>query len=251
MNTIHATAVIGPGVVLGEGNVIGPHAVLIGPLVVGDDNWFGPGVVLGGPPEVRGFEHTAGWDEPGPGAGVRIGHRNVFREHALVNQGWKRETTIGSSALVMNKGYIAHDCELADGVTLASSVSLGGHVRVGAGANLGLGAQVHQRRIIGPGAMVGMGTAVTRDVPPYAKVYGVPGRIHGVNVVPLQRTGASDDAVAWLRARYGPGFGTDPDAEVPNPATEAPGRSTEAPDLDTVPVDLRMAFIWWAGARAG
>ena len=79
----------------------------------------------------------------------------------------------------MNKVYVGHDGDIGDGVTMASSVTLGGHVVVGDRANLGLGAIVHQRRVIGPGVMLGMGSVVTRDVPPFAKAFGNPARVRG------------------------------------------------------------------------
>ncbi len=223
MNTIHATAVIGDGVVLGERNVIGPHAVLLGPLEVGDDNWIGPGVTIGTPPEVRGVPHGAQWDAPA-GSGVVIGSRNVLREHVLVHQGWAGRTVVGDDCFIMNKVYVAHDTVLGDRVTLASTVTMGGHVRVGAGANIGMGAVVHQRRVVAPGAMVGMGAVVTRDVPPFSLVYGTPARIQGANVVGMSRAGVPDDAVEAVRAAYARG-------DVPAPH--------DAPDV------LLDHFLWW------
>ena len=206
MNTIHPTAVIGAGVVLGTDNVIGPHAVLYGPLEIGDGNWIGPGVTIGTPPEVRGVEHPAQWITASAGAGVRIGHRNVIREQTLIHQGWLKETVVGSDCFLMNKVYVAHDTVLADGVTLASTVTMGGHVLVGAGANVGLGTVVHQRRVIGPGAMVGMGSVVTRDVPPFALVYGNPALVRGANAVGLDRLGVCAAAVEQVRASYAAGL---------------------------------------------
>ncbi|WP_407341754.1 UDP-N-acetylglucosamine acyltransferase [Pengzhenrongella phosphoraccumulans] len=224
MNTIHPTAVIGNGVVLGTGNVIGPHAVLYGPLEIGDDNWIGPGVTIGTPPEVRGVEHAAQWKAEVAGVGVRIGHRNVIREQTLIHQGWKKPTVVGNDCFIMNKVYVAHDTVLADGVTLASTVTMGGHVLVGTGANIGLGTVVHQRRIVGPGAMVGMGSVVTRDVPPFALVYGNPARLRGTNAVGMARLGVDDDAIASVRAVY------------------AAGR---VPTSGLAPTVLSEPFVWW------
>src|SRR6478609_8203738 len=188
MNTIHPSAVVGPGVELGEGNVVGPNVVLLGPLRVGDGNWFGPGVVVGTPPEIRGAAHGAGWDAPA-GEGVVIGDR----------------------------------------ATVAAGTTLAGHVRVGAGANLGMGAAVHQRRVVGPGAMVGMGAVVTRDVPPFAKAFGSPVRLVGVNTVGLQRSGADEGTVAAIVGAYGEG-------RLPQP-----GLADEA---------AAAAFRWWDEAAA-
>ena len=79
MNSVHPTAVIGPDVRLGDGNVIGPYAVMTGLCVIGDGNWIGPHAVIGTPAQYRGAPHPA-VDDPGAGAGVVIGDGNVVRE---------------------------------------------------------------------------------------------------------------------------------------------------------------------------
>jgi UDP-N-acetylglucosamine acyltransferase len=103
---------------------------------------------------------------------------------------------------------------------MASGVLLGGHVVVGDRANLGLGTVVHQRRVIGPDAMVGMGSVVTRDLPPFARAFGTPARVHGVNAVGMGRQGISTADVAALAELYG--AGRDVVAHWPPAASLAP-----------------------------
>jgi acetyltransferase-like isoleucine patch superfamily enzyme len=50
-------------------------------------------------------------------------------------------------------------------------------VRIGAHADIGVNAVVLPGVTIGKGAIVGAGAVVTRDVPPYAVVAGVPARL--------------------------------------------------------------------------
>ncbi|MBT2500305.1 UDP-N-acetylglucosamine acyltransferase [Agromyces sp. ISL-38] len=202
MNSIHPTAQLTGDVRLGSGNTIGAFAVITGPVEIGDDNWFGSGVVIGAPPEVRGFAHPTDLDGSVDAAGVRIGDRNVVREYAQIHQGWKHQTQIADDAFIMNQAYVAHDCRLDDGVTLASSVLLAGHVHIGAKANLGLGTTVHQFRTIGRGAMIGMSSVVTRDVPPFAKAFGNPAMVRGANVIGMERSGVAAELVAALRSIY-------------------------------------------------
>ena len=192
MNSLHPTAQVIGDVRIGEGNVIGPYAVLIGPLTLGDDNWVGSGTTIGSPPEVRAFDHQP-VDRGEMSGGLEIGSANVIREGVQIHRGWRGTTRIEDSAFIMNQSYVAHDCVVGTGVTLASSVLLAGHVTLGAGVNLGMGAVVHQRRVIGDGAMIGMGSVVTRDVLPFAKVYGNPARLHGANTVGLTRAGFGED----------------------------------------------------------
>jgi UDP-N-acetylglucosamine acyltransferase len=202
MNSIHDTAQLIGDVSLGDGNTIGPFVVIVGPVTIGDGNWIGTGVVIGAPPEIRSWQHPTDASRPASGNGIRIGNGNTIREYAQIHQGWKDVTRLDDDVFVMNQSYVAHDCVLENGVTLASSVLLAGHVRVGRMANLGLGSSVHQHRYIGEGAMVGMGSVVTTNVPPYATAFGNPSAVRGANVVGMERAGFTAQAVDAAVASY-------------------------------------------------
>lgn len=218
-NRIHPSAVLGPDVQLGEGNIIGPFVILLG-CRIGDDNWIGPHVVIGTPPEIRGHGHGAFWEDEPDGYGVRIGDRTTVREYTTIHSGSEASTTVGNDCFLMNKVYIGHDGRIGAGVTMASSVTLGGHVHVGAGANLGLGAVVHQRRRIGAGTMVGMGGVVTRDLPPFALAYGNPARVRGANQVGMHRAGHTRADVEELHQAYR-SHGRIPEDWMPPPSVAA------------------------------
>jgi UDP-N-acetylglucosamine acyltransferase len=209
---------------LGDDNVVGPHAVILGPTCIGSGNWIAPGAIIGGPPEMADLHHPAAWDGELVGDGVHIGDRNVIREHVVVHAPAEGRTRIGSDCYLMNKVYVAHDAHVEDRVVMAASVLMGGHCRIGAGANLGLGAVVHQRLVVGPGSMVGMGAVVTRPVPPFALSYGNPARVRGVNAVGMGRRDIPGDVVKALAATY---------AHDPHAA------------LGEVPPILAEAFSWY------
>jgi len=204
VNRIHPTAVLGPEVELGDGNVIGPYTVIRGPAVLGDGNWIGPHVTIGTPAEDRDGPHP-GWDDEPVGAGVRIGSRNRIREYVSVHQGTHRETTIGDDGYYLRGSHVAHDCLIGDSVTMASNVVLGGHVHIWSLANLGMGAIVHQRVRIGPGAMIGMGAAVRREAGAFTVSVGNPARVAGLNTVGLTRLGLAEDTIdqlePWLKGK--------------------------------------------------
>ncbi|SDP75997.1 acyl-ACP--UDP-N- acetylglucosamine O-acyltransferase [Lentzea jiangxiensis] len=222
VNHIHPSAVVGDGVELGDGITIGPGAVVLGPCVVEDGAWIGPGCVIGTPPEITSAEHNRAWDGELAHAGVHIGARAVVRELSTVHQGSYRATTVGADSWLLNRVYVAHDSLVGSGVTLSAGVSLGGHVQIGDKVNVGMNASVHQRRVIGAGAMVGMGTPVSKDVPPFARAYGSPVRVHGVNSVGMSRSGISDAAIEALTSAYAAG--------------QLPGE---------IPAELELAFRWW------
>ena len=134
----------------------------------------------------------------------------MIREYAQIHRDGSSTTSVGDDAFIMNQVYVAHDCVLDDGVTLASSVLLAGHVRVGERTpTSGLATTVHQGRYVGRGAMVGMSSVVTRDIPPFAKAYGSPARVASANAVGMRRLDVPDDDVSELAALYEAGLGPD------------------------------------------
>ena len=201
-NRIHPTAVIGDEVELGDGNVIGAYAVLLGPARIGSGNWIGPHAVVGTPGESRGATHPSA-DEP-CGNGLVIGDGNVLREFSSIHQGLHDVTRVGDDCFLMAGGHLGHDVHLGDEVTVANAVMVGGHTWVGRRANLGLGAVIHQRSVIGAGAMVAMGAGVKAPIPPYATVAGSPARVSGVNARQALRedAGNGDQAVVDLLTAY-------------------------------------------------
>ncbi|WP_072806045.1 acyl-ACP--UDP-N- acetylglucosamine O-acyltransferase [Rhodococcoides yunnanense] len=222
--TVHPSAVIGPHVTLGDNVTVGPFAVITGSTEVGDDCWIGPHTVIGTPPEILGVEHFREYDTPGGEFGVSIGRGTTLREYTTVHAGSERTTTIGADCFIMNRTSVEHDCQLGDGTITAAGTVLAGHVSVGPGCNFGVGSAVHQRRVVGAGAMVGMGAVVTKDVPPFSTVVGNPAHLHGANSVGMGRKGYSEFDIQYVSAAYA---------------------AHELPAADGVSVDASAAFDWW------
>lgn len=197
-NVIHPSATITDDVELGSGNIIGPNTIIHGPARIGDDNWI-VAASIGLPPDHRGW-----WMDQHPLLGVVIGDRNVVREYATIHAGIERVTEVGNDCFVMSKAYLAHDVVVGDAATISAGVLVGGHCSIGAGANLGMGAAVHQRLAVGAGCMIGMNATVTREVPAFAKAFGSPARVHGVNRHYLEQLGWSEDQIAQAARELGP-----------------------------------------------
>lgn len=77
--------------------------------------------------------------------------------------------------------YVAHDCVIGDYVTFAPSVKCNGSVIIEDHVYIGTGAVIKQGTpkrpiIIGKGAVIGMGSVVTKSVPPGVTVFGNPAK---------------------------------------------------------------------------
>ncbi|MGR7000381.1 DapH/DapD/GlmU-related protein [Yinghuangia aomiensis] len=210
-NRIHPTAVVGDGVVLGDGNLVGPYSVILGPCRIGDGNWIGPHVSIGAPAEWRGGPHPAAL---GRGAGRRgrgdRRHGNRLREFVTVHQGTKRATRIDDECYLLVRSHVGHDVLLDNGVTLSCSAQLGsGHRgrrarqhRHGGG---GPPAQPHRA---GPWWAWGRRSAARWRRSSIA--VGNPAREVGVNEVGLGRCGVAGPA-AEAMAEYVKGHAPVPD----------------------------------------
>jgi UDP-perosamine 4-acetyltransferase len=102
----------------------------------------------------------------------------VLQEGAQVMAGAivNAEARIGRDALVNAGAIVGHDAVVGECSHIASGARLGGAAHVGAGAHIGSGAVILQDRTVGEGAIVGAGAVVIDDVPPGARVGGVPAR---------------------------------------------------------------------------
>ncbi|MBV9490446.1 MAG: acyl-ACP--UDP-N-acetylglucosamine O-acyltransferase [Verrucomicrobia bacterium] len=186
---IHPTATIAPyalvegPVVIGAGTQVQSHAVITGHVTIGTDNVIGYGAVLGGLPQDLSFN-------PRTVSFVRVGDRNVIREHCTIHRGTKPDsaTTVGSGNLLMVGAHLGHNVVVGDNVILANNVLLGGYVTVADRAFLGGGSVVHQFTRIGQIALLQGMTAVSKDIPPFGVAAGR-NSVVGLNVVGLKRAG--------------------------------------------------------------
>ena len=79
---------------------------------------------------------------------------------------------------------------------------MAGHIQIGPRAILGGLTAVHQFVRIGAHVMVGGGSLVRKDVPPYIKAAREPLSYAGVNAVGLRRKGFSNDQIDHIQSIY-------------------------------------------------
>ena len=216
MNKIHPLATVHPGAKLGDNIEVGPYAYIDDNVEIGDGchiyphatilpytrmgkdcNVF-PGAVIGAVPQDLKFDGEITY--------VEIGDRVNIRECATINRGTKASgkgvTRVGNDVLLMSYTHVAHDCTVGNHCILVSYVGIAGETDVDDWAILGGGTVAHQFSKIGKHAMVGGGSKINKDVPPYALCGHTPLSYVGVNLVGLRRRGFTSDQIRTIKDIY-------------------------------------------------
>jgi UDP-N-acetylglucosamine acyltransferase len=196
-------SIVGPRVSIKSGTEIACHTVIESNTRIGSDCSIGIGSVLGGEPQDRKFANEHTW--------LEVGDRTLIRDYCTLNRGTahRGRTRVGSDCYLMSYVHVAHDCIIESGAVLANAVQLAGHVCIEEHANVGGSTPVHQFVRIGTYAMVGGGSRLPQDVPPYTRAAGNPFRLYGINTIGLTRAGFSSDVRLALKHAYRMLFNSD------------------------------------------
>ncbi len=117
-------------------------------------------------------------------------------------------TRVGDDCLLLAYVHVAHNCVLGNSVTMSNLAQLAGHVEVSDYVTIGGQAGVPQFTRIGPYAMGGGASKVTKDVPPFFLIEGNPAEPYGLNSVGLRRAGFTvterNELKKFYRVLYNP-----------------------------------------------
>ena len=189
--------VIGAGVRIGKGCRVHSHAVITGRTTLGEGNVVFPFASIGDTPQDLKYK--------GEPSELLIGNRNTIREYVSLNPGTTgggMVTRVGDQNLLMMQCHIAHDCLLGDRNVVANGATLGGHVVIEDFVIVGGLVGIHQFVRIGTGAILGAGSMVSKDVPPYCNATGDRAKLHGLNLEGLKRRGFDKTVIALLSKAY-------------------------------------------------
>ena len=216
MSKIHPTAVIEDGAQIASTAEIGPmcwissrakigenvkllgRVTIMGDTTIGEGTIVFPGAVLGAGPQDHGNEFQEQ-------AKLIIGKNNIIRENVTMHAGTPKEhftTTVGDGGMFMINSHVAHDCVVGNNVIMTNNAVIAGHVRLGDGVILGGNSAVHQFCRIGRKAMIGGMSGVARDVIPFGMVTGDRGKLRGLNVVGLKRSGIDEHTVKSITRAF-------------------------------------------------
>jgi len=215
MPTIHPTAIIDKRAKLGANVSVGPYTVIDGDVEIGEGTTIGSHNVITGHTRIgrenRIFHFTAigeaNQDKKYRGEPTRteIGDGNTIREFCTIHRGTVQDegvTRIGDNNWFMAYTHVAHDCRVGNETVFANNASLAGHAHIGDWAILGGMSGVHQFVRVGEHVMVGAGSIVTQDVPPFVLVDGNPCSPRGINSIGLKRRGFDDASISAIKQAY-------------------------------------------------
>jgi UDP-N-acetylglucosamine acyltransferase len=243
---IHPTALIDTRADIDASAEVGPYVVIDGPVrigartrvltgvyltgrtEIGTDNVVHPGAVLGHEPQDLAYR--------GAETGLRIGDRNVLREHCEVHRGtlpgtW---TEIGDDNYLMSQVHVGHNCRLGNRVIMATGAVLGGHVVVGDHAFVSGNCVVHQHCRVGRLVIMRGLSRASRDLPPFAIIDGTH-TVRGLNRIGLRRAGFDRARIGVLTRAFRILFRTRTNLGAAMARVESQARSPE--------VDELLAFI--------
>ncbi|AZI14676.1 MULTISPECIES: acyl-ACP--UDP-N-acetylglucosamine O-acyltransferase [Avibacterium] len=189
--------IIGADVTIGKGTVLHSHIVVNGVTEIGEDNEIFQFASIGEKNQDLKYQN-----EP---TKTIIGNRNRIRESVTIHRGTVQGggvTRVGDDNLFMINAHIAHDCKIKNRCILANNATLAGHVELDDFVIVGGMSAIHQFVIIGAHVMLGGGSMVSQDVPPYVMAQGNHAHPFGVNIEGLKRRGFDKPTLHAIRNVY-------------------------------------------------
>ena len=210
---IHPTAVLGPGVVLGDGVTVGPYAVLGDGATVGAGAWVGalcsvgPGVTVGAGARLHdgvtlyagavvgrrvvlhsgvrvasdgfGYVFQGGAHQKIPHVGRAVIEDDVeVGANTTIDRGSIDDTVIGAGTKIDNLVHVGHNVRIGRLCLIMAQVGIAGSARIGDGCIVAGQAGLGGHLVVGDRARIGGQAGVFGDVPAGETWSGYPARPH-------------------------------------------------------------------------
>jgi UDP-3-O-[3-hydroxymyristoyl] glucosamine N-acyltransferase len=175
--SIGAHTVVGPDCDIGDGVVLHPHVSLYGRVRIGPRSIVHSGARLG----VDGFGYVFedGRHRKVPQVGdCRIGADVEIGANTTIDRGSVGPTIIGDGVKIDNLVHLGHNVRVGELSIVVAQVGVAGSARIGRGVTLGGQVGIPGHIEIGDGATLGAQAGVFGDIPAGATYSGYPARPH-------------------------------------------------------------------------
>ncbi|EDX84831.1 UDP-3-O-[3-hydroxymyristoyl] glucosamine N-acyltransferase [Synechococcus sp. PCC 7335] len=174
---IHAGAVVYPGAMIGRDTVLHANCVVHERTQIGDNCVIHSGAVIGS--EGFGFVPTAtGWEKMHQ-SGITVIEAGVeIGCNSTVDRPAVGETRIGRNTKIDNMVHIAHSCQVGEAVAMAAQVGMAGGTTIGSRVILAGQVGIANKAKLGDGAVASAQSGIVSNVAPGEIVSGSPAMPH-------------------------------------------------------------------------
>lgn len=215
MSDIHSSAIVSPKAKLGENIEVGPYVIIHDDVEIGDNCKIGPyaviydgarignNVIIHQSASVSNVPQDLKFGDEK--SYFYIGDNTTIREFVTLHRGTGEGgfSKVGSNCLIMAYVHVPHDCTIGNNVIIANTVQIAGHVEIDDDVVIGGVTAIHQFCKVGRYSMIGAGTKIVQDIPPFVLAGREPMRYMGLNVIGLRRRGFSNDDIAAIKKMFG------------------------------------------------
>lgn len=178
--TVHPSAVIENGVMIGKNVTIGANTVVRKGTVIEDGCSIGCNSTIGSEGfqviKLDGTNHKI----VHCGGVLLCDHACVGDNVTICNSLFEDTARIGRNVMIDNHAYVGHNVLIGDNAVVTAGTVLCGSSVVEDNAWVGVNSSVLNKVCVGSGSKVGIGSVVTRDIPDGSLAYGVPAKVRMV-----------------------------------------------------------------------
>ncbi|MBM3893264.1 UDP-3-O-(3-hydroxymyristoyl)glucosamine N-acyltransferase [Candidatus Dependentiae bacterium] len=170
---VHPLAYIGRGAVIGNGAIIHPGAKILSRCLVGDGSIIHANAVIGS--DGFGYQVSSQGLRKLTHIGiVRIGKGVEIGASCMIDRAMFNETRIGDGTKIDNGVHIAHNVSIGASCAILAQTGIAGSVVIGNGCQIGGQVAIKDHVTIGDGAKIVSKSAVMHNIAAGETVCGIP-----------------------------------------------------------------------------